>query len=375
MWVTAAILALAGIAVLISRKPELLLKWRTWVLIAPVVGFPMWIGEGTTAGLAAALAIVAVIEYARLTQLRKGRHLRARGAGRDVPARGVAAPVPVAPGTRRRAAAVRAAVGTRRRRRKRCQAKRFHRIRVGVDLLVAVAPGNGVARTRSCCASPLRPPTSPRGVAERDCAAWAWARRPLSPLSPNKTVGGLVGAIIGAFVILTLLGTISIGLLIAVSIGGVFGDLLESMLKRQAQVKDAGDLAAGLRRPARPDRFAIARPPVGVLPRMSGGGGGGGDQMISPTAHRDHHPLRWLAAHIRIRSRHRRRARSPRRRPHPSPRDLRLAFDPAPPGRRLGRGRRQQLQRNIRRRGQRVQSVDVRRPAGQSTSATPTVPC
>ena len=72
-----------------------------------------------------------------------------------------------------------------------------------------------------------------------------WARQPLSPLSPNKTIGGLVGAIIGAFIVLTLLGTISIGLLIAVSIGGLFGDLLESMLKRQAQVKDAGDWLPG----------------------------------------------------------------------------------------------------------------------------------
>ena len=82
-----------------------------------------------------------------------------------------------------------------------------------------------------------------------DVAAWCggkglrrfrWARKPLSPLSPNKTVGGMIGAFIGAFLVLTLLGTISIGLLIAVAFGGLLGDLLESMVKRQAQVKDAG---------------------------------------------------------------------------------------------------------------------------------------
>ena len=112
-----------------------------------------------------------------------------------------------------------------------------------------------------------------------DVAAWCggkglrrfrWARQPLSPLSPNKTIGGVVGAVIGAFLVLTLLGTISVGLLIAVAFGGLLGDLLESMLKRQAQVKDAGDVAARLRRPARPDRLATARPTAGVSPRMSG---------------------------------------------------------------------------------------------------------
>jgi phosphatidate cytidylyltransferase len=91
-------------------------------------------------------------------------------------------------------------------------------------------------------------------AAATDVAAWCggkglrrfrWARRPLSPLSPNKTIGGLVGAIVGAFLVLTLLGTISVGLLIAVAFGGVLGDLLESMVKRQAQVKDAGSWLPG----------------------------------------------------------------------------------------------------------------------------------
>src|ERR1700738_2706531 len=69
MWVTVGILVIAGIAVLASRRRELIQKWSTWMLIAPVVGIPIWIGRGTTAVLAAALAVVAVMEYARLVKL------------------------------------------------------------------------------------------------------------------------------------------------------------------------------------------------------------------------------------------------------------------------------------------------------------------
>ncbi len=49
-----AILVIGGIAVLASRKRELIQKWTTWVLIAPIVGIPVWIGRGPTAALAAA---------------------------------------------------------------------------------------------------------------------------------------------------------------------------------------------------------------------------------------------------------------------------------------------------------------------------------
>lgn len=238
LWVTVAILALAGIVVLVSGKRELIQKWRTWALIAPAVGLPVWIGHGTTAALAAALAVVAVTEYARLVRLpRLDTYLLVA----------LAVLYPVAAWLRPSLLALAPVVvllcavpsvlgGDVEHGAKRMAFAGFGSVWICWSLshLVMVWPDAYLL----CFA-----------VAATDVAAWcggkglrrmAWARRPLSPLSPNKTVGGMVGAIIGAFVILSLLGTISIGLLVAVSIGGLFGDLLESMLKRQAQVKDVG---------------------------------------------------------------------------------------------------------------------------------------
>lgn len=79
----------------------------------------------------------------------------------------------------------------------------------------------------------------------------AMGKTKFSDTSPNKTLEGVFGGIISA----TLVGTY-IGLEIApfwvalfttffVSIASVFGDLFESYLKREAGVKDSGDILPG----------------------------------------------------------------------------------------------------------------------------------
>ncbi|MEW5808234.1 MAG: phosphatidate cytidylyltransferase [Actinomycetota bacterium] len=243
MWVTVAVLAIAGVAVLISRRSELVQKWRTWVLIAPAVGVPVWFGPGTTAALAAALAVVAVLEYVRLAKLGRADAVLLVVLAVAYPLAAWLRPslLYAAPAVVLLCAVPSVLAGDVESGAKRAAFVGFGSVWICWSLshLVMVWPDSYLL----CLA-----------VAATDVAAWCggkalrcmrWARRPLSPLSPNKTVGGMVGAIIGAALILTLLGTLSVGLLIAVALGGVFGDLLESMLKRQAQVKDAGNWLPG----------------------------------------------------------------------------------------------------------------------------------
>lgn len=79
-------------------------------------------------------------------------------------------------------------------------------------------------------------------------------RRPLAPvLSPNKTVGGLLGNALGALLAIVLLvptlpelglpGVLLLGFVICS--GAVWGDLFGSALKREAGVKDAGSWLPG----------------------------------------------------------------------------------------------------------------------------------
>ncbi|HEO98648.1 MAG: phosphatidate cytidylyltransferase [Campylobacterales bacterium] len=72
-----------------------------------------------------------------------------------------------------------------------------------------------------------------------------------SDTSPNKTLEGVFGGIFLATVIGSLIGTLVVPFWIAVmvtlitSVASVFGDLFESYLKREAGVKDSGDILPG----------------------------------------------------------------------------------------------------------------------------------
>lgn len=242
-WVTVVVLAVAGLAVLASGRPELRQRWTTWALIVPVVGVPIWIGRGPTAVLAAVLALVAVGELARLLQLRPvdAAILRVLAVGYPLAAWLAPDLLELAPLLALLCAVPAVLGGDLTDGVRRSAMTAFGSIWVCWSLAHLVVLWE--AAFVVCFAA-----------AATDVAAWcggkglkrfAWARAPLSRLSPNKTVGGIVGAVVGAVAVLALFGELSVGLVVAVALGGVLGDLVESMVKRQAKVKDAGTWLPG----------------------------------------------------------------------------------------------------------------------------------
>jgi phosphatidate cytidylyltransferase len=92
-------------------------------------------------------------------------------------------------------------------------------------------------------------------VASADVGAYyvgrAFGKTKFCATSPNKTLEGVAGGIVLAAILgpifaidgITYVGTLLISVIVAIS--SIFGDLFESYLKREANVKDSGNILPG----------------------------------------------------------------------------------------------------------------------------------
>ncbi|MER7177103.1 phosphatidate cytidylyltransferase [Streptomyces mesophilus] len=248
--VVAGVLGAGGIAVAalparLRMRAELRRRWRTWAFSAPLFLGAFFLGSAGVALFAAGLGVVAVLEYVRMAGLTRADRAVLTAAAVALPALAWLAPEALGP---------QLALGVL-------------LLAAGPALLTADATTGFTRASRTAfgllwiplgltCLVLLGDTALAVGVAVAfgDVGAWCGgtalgrrgplARR-LSPLSPNKTWAGVVGCAAATAGALAVLGSFTPLVWTAVLVGCVVGDLLESMVKREAGVKDAGSWLPG----------------------------------------------------------------------------------------------------------------------------------
>lgn len=234
----AGVLGVGGVGVAISRRRELIRRWCTWAVTAPLIGGALLLGPIGAAVLAAGLAIGGLREYRRLVRLPRVDTIVLAVA--LVAAMAVSAFLPAQLPRLFLLAAIAALltpvlVGDTGSGGRRAAAALF-----GLAWLGALT---GLV-TLGRAALPLIVAVSLADVAAW-CAGQALGGPLLSPLSPGKRWSGVLGGAAVGLLALAVCGALTWPLMLAVAVGAPLGDLLESMLKREAGVKDAGTWVPG----------------------------------------------------------------------------------------------------------------------------------
>jgi phosphatidate cytidylyltransferase len=231
-------LTLSGVAVAASRRRELMVRWCAWAVGVPLVTGAFWWGGPGIAAVAAVAGMIAVLEFGGLMLL--GPVDRAVLAAAVA---GVVLTAWLAPGEVLRTLAVGA-------------------LAVAAVPLVSGDADHGLRRLGagllglawlSVLAGLV--PLGASGLAlfvavsVADITAYFAGRRlggpRLSPLSPAKRWSGTLAGAAAGLGVLAVLSALTWPTAVAVAVGGPAGDLLESMIKRGAQVKDAGHWLPG----------------------------------------------------------------------------------------------------------------------------------
>ncbi|MDS1269515.1 phosphatidate cytidylyltransferase [Lipingzhangella sp. LS1_29] len=244
----AGVLTAGGLAVGLSRRRELVQRWMTWTVTAVLVVVALSFGSPGSAALAAAVGVVAAVEYGRLTCLGGGQRVLLLVTLGVLPITAWLAPfawLQVCAGGLISLALAPVVTGE--------VTDGARRAAFAILGLVWLAPLSAIVVLDGEQVFALLV-----AVAVVDVGAWCagralghtrWGGAPLSVLSPAKTRAGLLGGAgsgIAALAALHLLvPVLTPALVLAVLVGPPAGDLVESMLKRGAGVKDTGSWVPG----------------------------------------------------------------------------------------------------------------------------------
>ena len=236
--IVAGALGISGVGVLASRRRDMIARWCTWAVTAPLVGGALLLGRPGAAVLAGGIGVGCVAEYGRLVRLPAADRIALGIAVAVLPVVAWLAPAALL-GTAVLAGIALFAVPV-------LAGDAEDGARRSAYAIMGLFWIGGLAGlvTLGSAALPLI-----FAVSLADVGAFCFGkllRGPfLSPLSPAKRWSGAVyGAALGICA-LALFGAFTPALAVAVAVAAPLGDLMESMVKRGAGVKDAGSWLPG----------------------------------------------------------------------------------------------------------------------------------